>query len=241
MVAYCPKGEQVHVVQTFPRETLHGSTKFTADYIGAVGIWRNPSGEWTTVYHVQQDEISRTQMKWITEEMVCGQALEMLWLKHGRLHLEGGTISLRVHRDVNSWPQSLPQNTIQLTKITDEARFPSLVECQRQFQQPRKWLGHVNEADDWSSFPPSPIFAGPVHRDAVSLDSDKTDLTSHQRTWKRPSCRSGLKASSRRQKFFNRTKTGCFTCRSRRKKCDGTQPICKFLRDPYGGAGLKMC
>ena len=34
----------------------------------------------------------------------------------------------------------------------------------------------------------------------------------------------------RKRNFSNRTKTGCMTCRRRKKKCDETRPECRFLR-----------
>lgn len=34
-------------------------------------------------------------------------------------------------------------------------------------------------------------------------------------------------APTRKRNFSNRTKTGCLTCRRRRKKCDETHPICE--------------
>jgi hypothetical protein len=33
----------------------------------------------------------------------------------------------------------------------------------------------------------------------------------------------------RKRNFSNRTKTGCMTCRRRKKKCDETRPECKHL------------
>jgi hypothetical protein len=32
----------------------------------------------------------------------------------------------------------------------------------------------------------------------------------------------------RKRNFSNRTKTGCLTCRKRKKKCDEQKPECKF-------------
>jgi hypothetical protein len=34
----------------------------------------------------------------------------------------------------------------------------------------------------------------------------------------------------RKRNFSNRTKTGCLTCRQRKKKCDEAQPVCEFGR-----------
>lgn len=36
----------------------------------------------------------------------------------------------------------------------------------------------------------------------------------------------------RKRNFSNRTKTGCMTCRRRKKKCDETRPECKLSLDP---------
>lgn len=36
----------------------------------------------------------------------------------------------------------------------------------------------------------------------------------------------------RKRNFSNRTKTGCLTCRKRKKKCDETKPECKISSDP---------
>jgi hypothetical protein len=35
-------------------------------------------------------------------------------------------------------------------------------------------------------------------------------------------------APKRKRNFSNRTKTGCLTCRTRKKKCDEAQPVCEF-------------
>ena len=37
-----------------------------------------------------------------------------------------------------------------------------------------------------------------------------------------------MATSKRKRNFSNRTKTGCMTCRTRKKKCDEAQPQCKF-------------
>ncbi|EKV15004.1 hypothetical protein PDIG_03090 [Penicillium digitatum PHI26] len=41
-------------------------------------------------------------------------------------------------------------------------------------------------------------------------------------------------APKRKRVFSNRTKTGCMTCRRRKKKCDEQHPACKFT--PYGSS-----
>lgn len=38
----------------------------------------------------------------------------------------------------------------------------------------------------------------------------------------------------RKRVFSNRTKTGCMTCRRRKKKCDEQHPACKLLESPFG-------
>jgi hypothetical protein len=35
----------------------------------------------------------------------------------------------------------------------------------------------------------------------------------------------------RKRNFSNRTKTGCMTCRRRKKKCDENKPECKLLEE----------
>jgi len=38
----------------------------------------------------------------------------------------------------------------------------------------------------------------------------------------------GKLPTKRKRNFSNRTKTGCMTCRRRKKKCDEAHPVCKF-------------
>ena len=42
----------------------------------------------------------------------------------------------------------------------------------------------------------------------------------------------GLIGPKRKRNFSNRTKTGCMTCRKRKKKCDETHPVCKLISSP---------
>ncbi|KAI9849267.1 MAG: Maltose acetyltransferase [Sclerophora amabilis] len=48
---------------------------------------------------------------------------------------------------------------------------------------------------------------------------------------------SGVQVDHRRRKrvFSNRTKTGCMTCRRRKKKCDEQKPECEILQSSIGG------
>jgi hypothetical protein len=39
----------------------------------------------------------------------------------------------------------------------------------------------------------------------------------------------------RKRNFSNRTKTGCMTCRKRKKKCDEQKPECKFFVTAFLG------
>ena len=45
-------------------------------------------------------------------------------------------------------------------------------------------------------------------------------------------------AKKRRRQFANRTKTGCGTCRKRKKKCDEAKPECKSQLPRYWGTLL---
>lgn len=46
----------------------------------------------------------------------------------------------------------------------------------------------------------------------------------------------------RKRNFSNRTKTGCMTCRRRKKKCDETKPECKLINIPLTNFfGLTKC
>ena len=42
----------------------------------------------------------------------------------------------------------------------------------------------------------------------------------------------GMIGPKRKRNFSNRTKTGCMTCRRRKKKCDETHPVCKLTFTP---------
>lgn len=42
-----------------------------------------------------------------------------------------------------------------------------------------------------------------------------------------------LAQKQRKRNFTNRTKTGCLTCRRRKKKCDEAQPECKCISTSY--------
>ncbi|KAL6707139.1 hypothetical protein ACN47E_004686 [Coniothyrium glycines] len=58
--------------------------------------------------------------------------------------------------------------------------------------------------------------------------SNVTELFTHEQTIGTELARSGMQAEPKRRKrqFANRTKTGCGTCRRRKKKCDEAKPQC---------------
>lgn len=65
-------------------------------------------------------------------------------------------------------------------------------------------------------------------RDNASPNDDDTPYTPYD-TEKRDVI-SQSDPKKRKRNFSNRTKTGCMTCRKRKKKCDETRPECKPLR-----------
>lgn len=87
-------------------------------------------------------------------------------------------------------------------------------EIQRDSQQPSNGNiyggGHYSPGDD-------------EDRNSATYESypqDRTQMTSVQ-------IQADMK--KRKRNFSNRTKTGCMTCRRRKKKCDEQRPECKFL------------
>lgn len=46
-----------------------------------------------------------------------------------------------------------------------------------------------------------------------------------------PNSETGPQQRPRKRNFSNRTKTGCGTCRKRKKKCDEQHPTCKLAQD----------
>jgi len=69
--------------------------------------------------------------------------------------------------------------------------------------------------------------SGPVNRETfVSPETD--DPNRQQYPGEYGQSRSQLAAAKRKRIFSNRTKTGCMTCRKRKKKCDEQHPECEF-------------
>lgn len=57
----------------------------------------------------------------------------------------------------------------------------------------------------------------------IDRQSDRDDPASSMHVGLQPG------AKKRKRRFSTRTKTGCFTCRKRRKKCDEAKPTCTCL------------
>lgn len=74
-----------------------------------------------------------------------------------------------------------------------------------------------NQADDFSREPSEQHYAS----SANGQDTEKLEDGAEKH--------SPLQAGQKRKRnFSNRTKTGCVTCRKRKKKCDEARPICKL-------------
>ncbi|KXJ91173.1 trimeric LpxA-like protein [Microdochium bolleyi] len=93
---------------------------------------------------------------------------------------------------------------------------------------------HVEDLDDTVS---SPEDDGSMMAYGGSNDQDRNDTSLHSNP------------SKRKRNFSHRTKTGCYTCRRRKKKCDETKPectncnrggfVCHGYGHPNGGRGYK--
>lgn len=66
----------------------------------------------------------------------------------------------------------------------------------------------------------------------TSPDGDEPSMSMYPGQYTPEQRRDGLiqsDAKKRKRNFSNRTKTGCLTCRKRKKKCDEQKPECKFI------------
>jgi hypothetical protein len=80
--------------------------------------------------------------------------------------------------------------------------------------------GHDNAPKDW----------GTANRGIdESVDVNHRKFTNYSQERPQPAVQVGPK---RKRVFSNRTKTGCMTCRRRKKKCDEQHPSCKFCHMP---------
>lgn len=76
---------------------------------------------------------------------------------------------------------------------------------------------------------------GPRETFASPEDEDEHHAQQYGEYGASRSSQSGLDIDRKRRKrvFSNRTKTGCMTCRRRKKKCDEQHPECKHSIEPY--------
>ncbi|KAH0009003.1 trimeric LpxA-like protein, partial [Aureobasidium melanogenum] len=78
------------------------------------------------------------------------------------------------------------------------------------------------------------------HNDGSGSPQMETDVQSDQESEMQPESMSGRKGPAARRRFSQRTKTGCHTCRRRKKKCDEGKPQCQnctrggFTCEGYG-------
>ncbi len=72
---------------------------------------------------------------------------------------------------------------------------------------------------------------GPPNRDTFNSPEDDDDPNGHYDDYGGGRDSQSMEADRRKRKriFSNRTKTGCMTCRRRKKKCDELHPECEFL------------
>jgi hypothetical protein len=224
MVIYRPSGEQVHVLQKFMHEIPEDLTNLRSDLIGAVGLRRDSRGGLTTVYYTKQIESPHAEMQWVAEDMLCKKDLETLWLRHGRVLTEGAISSLCVYRGEN------PQNTISETELPAAASLSSSDGCQTKSQVLCGYPGHIKEAEELQKLPPiSSTFTEPVHPNICLPEAGITSplpLSRTGNTTNRPP--TSRIASKQLRQSYSRTKTGCLSCRARKKKCDETRPMCKY-------------
>lgn len=74
-----------------------------------------------------------------------------------------------------------------------------------------------------------------------SFVSPETDDPNRQQYGEYGQTRSQIADAERKRRkrvFSNRTKTGCMTCRKRKKKCDELHPECKFYSNHEKSRGL---
>ena len=78
--------------------------------------------------------------------------------------------------------------------------------------------------------PPQPESATSVEPNGVHDQSwDMTTPTNGQSYDHDSAVNEANAVRKRKRAFANRTKTGCLTCRKRKKKCDEVRPLCKFV------------
>jgi len=117
-----------------------------------------------------------------------------------------------------------PQYRTYLPSNDENRQFPGQTHWQnRQYQQPTynmpdEQLGEVLQRASQNMDDRHHEFASPGDDDHpyTPYDTEKKDLSGQ------------TDPKKRKRNFSNRTKTGCMTCRRRKKKCDETRPECEL-------------
>jgi hypothetical protein len=210
-----PPREEIHVVQKY-LDKIPAKITPNTNIVAAVGVSRASSGILTVVYLLIRAGSSSMSQQWVTEDEVCLQSLEKLWLEHGRIHSEGQVFSLRTHRSVHPRSGGIITGTIQPTL---ESRHPG-------FSGPPKT---TPELQGRLCQPQSlPTLTGSAHSTTTSPVSPETSCASFLTSNGTPALWPGKLKRRYPRKFSRRTRTGCLSCRARRKKCDETKPSCEW-------------
>lgn len=105
-----------------------------------------------------------------------------------------------------------------------------------QLQTERCWPANPTEYKDHHQHDPRPL--EPPHHMSASHMSDAHEYEDGVIDQNRLDQHPDLKKVGRKRQFANRTKTGCGTCRKRKKKCDEAKPKCNnCLRGNFECAG----
>ncbi|KAH6639503.1 maltose O-acetyltransferas-like protein [Boeremia exigua] len=91
-------------------------------------------------------------------------------------------------------------------------------------QSDRRWAAEPAEYQEHHHHEPRPL--DPPHHMPPSHMSDPNEYDEGATDPNRLNQDSDQKRSGRKRQFANRTKTGCGTCRKRKKKCDEAKPKC---------------
>ena len=331
---YKPKGKGIRVVQQYvnsiPRKPSSSKPSEQEedicdyDFIGAVGLKTNRSGDVVVLYHVKWKGFGIRAMTWEPEDHFFGPDLEALWAKHGRVNSAGEILGMSGRHGKQLHPyaldkgdseshemdgihfvnpglfsrDSLPATPVsphdevvgleddgsnhRITQDTSISRISAELASSGNKLQERHTCSVcescLSTCDQMSTC--SPVRSG-IEQQPSKLNSfehyepGRAEQTSfegvHQRVPAkslRPSRSNGIfssdrplqatrgsygdrskvsavcspliaqhtgpfqKASHTRRKFCRRTRTGCFTCRRRKKKCDEQWPSCKSFLCP---------
>ncbi|RKF65670.1 putative bacterial transferase hexapeptide [Erysiphe neolycopersici] len=105
-------------------------------------------------------------------------------------------------------------------------QYPTSAESRGQVQEPEAW-SCIRQLHPYGSFSSDEQIARVLQRESHNLDAKKSQQEITIRGGKNDQA-SNFKpeVKKRKRNFSNRTKTGCMTCRRRKKKCDETKPTC---------------